>query len=260
MNKILFCFFTISCISFTNAQKKTSQADYTIETSKSIKNHDEKYYLEAIRKDSTNVVANYNLGVFYADLYQFELAERQFLKVIQLDETFKPAYTALTGVYLTSGNVDKIASACETALLIDPLSAINHLNLGIFHFQNIRFEEAESSFLKGIELDSSISDLFVNLGVLLMQISREDEAKIHLQSALRLNPKELGALYSLASIYSQQEQLDEAYGYLESAIINGMKYYELFQLDTTLAALRTRKEQWKALMKKYFPEESKNLK
>ncbi len=90
-----------------------------------------------------------------------------------------------------------------------------------------------------------------------MQIDRKPEAIIQLKKTLQLNPNDMGSPYSLATIYSSQHQVDESFVYLELAIKNGIKFYDMMQMDATLAPLREKTKQWKDLMRKYFPKKVK---
>lgn len=250
----------ICCIVETiSAQKDDSNLNsLNIVTPLTLGTQTEKQYLQTIQKNPNNAIAYYNLAIFYADKYQNEYAEKEFDKAIQLDPAFSLAYTGLASLFLASGQLERAVAACEKAIDMDTLSAINFLNLGKVHFQNLRFDEAEQSFKHAIQLDSSISDIYLNLGTLLSQIDRKQDAIVSLKKVLQLNPKDLGAPYSLASIYATQNQIDEAYVFLELAIVNGIKFYDLMQMDPTLTSLRERSKQWKELMKKHFPDQFKD--
>ncbi|MEP7195731.1 MAG: hypothetical protein ABI851_04380 [Saprospiraceae bacterium] len=238
-------------------QNNKKFADPAIETEESVAHKSEQYYQKETELNSENYVAYYNLGLFYATKYQFDYAEKNYNKVIQLEPKFKLAYSRLASLLLLSGQMENAGIACEKALQMDTLSALNYLNLGIYKFYQIQFEEAENYFIKSISLDSMNFQSFLNYGTLLQQIDRKPEAIIQLKKAIQLNPKDVGSSYSLASIYGSLNQTEEAYKCLEIALINGISFYDMLQVDVSLASLREDKIQWKALMKKYFPNKGK---
>jgi len=161
-------------------------------------------------------------------------------------------------LFLVSGQMERAIAACEQALQMDTLSAQNYLNIGVVQFQNMKFDEAELSFLKGITLDSMNAEIYLNLGTLMMQVNRQTEAIFYLKKALQLNPKDPGSPYSLASIYSSQDNIEEGFNYLEIALKNGISFYDMLQVDVTLTSLRKNNIRWKALMKKHFPDKHKD--
>lgn len=258
--KISISILVCSCFVDPNFAQHTMQNDSSMEiaTTLSVNKKSEKQYQQAIQENPDNAIAYYNLGLFYADKNQYDYAEEQFNQAIQKDSSFSLVYTALASLFLASGQMERSVAACEKAIQMDSLSAINYLNIGKVHFQNMRFAEAERSFLSAIQVDSLNSEIYLNLGTLLMQIDRKEDAIVQFKKVLQRNPKDLGAPYSLASIYGSQNQVDDAFVFLELAIVNGIKFYDLIQMDATLTPLRERSKQWNALMKKYFPEKIKN--
>ncbi|MEQ1745225.1 MAG: hypothetical protein ABMA02_07365 [Saprospiraceae bacterium] len=75
---------------------------------------------------------------------------------------------------------------------------------------------------------------------------------------MQLDSTNNGAHYNLACLYSYQNRVDEAYKVLETALKNNRRDFEEIQQDPDPSLLRKRTEQWKALLKKHFPDKVKD--
>lgn len=256
-NQILILIITFLVGILSAQQNSANPSASKIANQKTVGLQTETYYLQEIKSQPNNPICYYNLGLYYASLYQFDDAEEQYNKAIDKDAGFALAHTGLASLFLASGQMERAMVACEKAMQMDTLSALNYLNMGVMQFQNVNFEEAEHSFLKGIQLDSMNAEIYLNLGTLFMQINRQAEAIVHLNKALQLNPGDPGSPYSLASIYSSQDNIEEGFKYLEIALRNGISFYDMMQIDVTLTSLRNNTIRWKALMKKHFPGKKK---
>jgi len=258
MEKLKWIFIITFLVKVSYAQENaTHKPSEKIAHQKTVGQQSEAYYKQEIVSDPNNAINYYNLGLYYSSLYQFDDAEMQYNKAIELDSNFGLAYTSLASLLLASGQMERAIVACEKAMQMDTLSALNYLNMGVMQFQNVKFEEAEQIFLKGIQLDSMNAEIYLNLGTLLMQVNRQTEAIVYLKKALLLNPNDPGSPHSLASIYSAQDNIEDGFNYLEIALINGISFYDMLQVDVTLTSLRKNTTRWKTLMKKYFPKKAK---
>ena len=76
-------------------QKMQNFQNVSIATEKNVDQHTEEYYLKEIKSNPESPVVYYNMGLYYSIKYQFDYAEAQYNKALQLDSTFALAYTCL---------------------------------------------------------------------------------------------------------------------------------------------------------------------
>jgi Tfp pilus assembly protein PilF len=89
-----------------------------------------------------------------------------------------------------------------------------------------------------------------------LKTNRPDEARRHLLKALELNPNYLPSYIGMACLLFSEGKTAEAIGYMDQAIGKGSTLKQL-EADDDLAPLRATPE-WKALMKKHFPDQIKD--
>jgi tetratricopeptide (TPR) repeat protein len=98
-----------------------------------------------------------------------------------------------------SRKLKEAEAALKQALLIEPASAMLHLNLGNLQDQAGRKDEALKSYLKALELDPKSLNAHYNLGLLYAELGKLPEAKQAFGEALKLAPDDL----------ETQKQLDQ---------------------------------------------------
>jgi len=131
-----------------------------------------------------------------------------FREAIAKDPSFAPAYAGLAAGYASrsgesefgqSDDVRNMRAAADKAIELDPLLAEAHAALGIAFARESRWEQAEKSFRRAIELDPgrsmSYGDLSANL---LLPLGRTDEAIILMRVAEKSDPLSPDVHYRLA--------------------------------------------------------------
>jgi TolB-like protein len=116
-----------------------------------------------------------------------------FQQVIAKDALFAPAYAGLAVAYAVrsvqfpaehpTDELEQMRTAAEKALQMDPLLAEAHEALGMMHARNARWDEAEKSFRRALEIDPNRANTYDNYAYwLLLVLGRTDEAleQLHL--------------------------------------------------------------------------------
>lgn len=98
------------------------------------------------------------------------------------------------------GTTDAAADRYEQALVNDPREVRAWTNLGLLRFKQRRFDEAESSLRRVIELAPELPSAHVNMAMLREGQGRVDEAIAELKQALALQPGMLGQWVTLATL------------------------------------------------------------
>ena len=89
------------------------------------------------------------------------------------------------------------------------------------------------------------------------EAAEQEFRKVSILASGYSNPDDL-FYYNMVIVYIAQNQIDKAFQSLEKSLIAGNEDFEYMQEDNDLAPLRVKSEQWKALMKKYFPHKFKD--
>ncbi len=250
----------------------------------------EEQFKKAIQFDSTNAIAYANLAVvqilqnktdaafdnlekalengynYYIEIQQdsayvplWEQKERwqsMMQNTIVPDTTDAMAWNNLGLVYIQAGNYEPAEAAMNKAIALDATSAPFHSNLGFVYLNLGRYPEAEATLTKAIQLDSAFANPRKHLGMVFFKTNRPEEARQNFLKAIALNPNYAGAMLSMAYLLAAEGKTEEAIGYMEQAIGKNATFEQL-EKDEDLAPLRATPE-WKALMKKHFPDQVKD--
>ena len=206
--------------------------------------------------------AHLHLGNTYISAGRYAEAEANFLKAIQLDSSFMMPYNGLGTVYRLTDRFEASEAAYKKSIqttLYEKDKAPTYNEMGNLYSNMKRMEEAEKYYKKAIQADSTFLNSYVNLGAVYTNSGRHAEAENLYQSGLRINPTFGGILYNFAWLQGIQGRVDQAFDMLDRALRFGKGYdYDWMQQDPDFAPLRERAEQWKTLMKKYFPDKAKD--
>ncbi|MBK8566587.1 MAG: tetratricopeptide repeat protein [Saprospiraceae bacterium] len=206
---------------------------------------------KAIALDSTDV-GNWNiLGHLYNETRRYAEAEPVLKKAIALDSTFAAPWGNLGLAYLHTRRFAEAEPVLKKAIALDSTITALWNNFGAVYLNTRRFAEAEPVFKKAIALDSTYANPRKHLGMVCFKTNRPEEARKHFLKAIALNPNYAPAMLGMAYLLHSEGKTIEAIGYVEQAIGKGAAMEQL-EKDEDLAPLREQKEQWEALMKKYF--------
>ena len=131
-------------------------------------------------------------------------AETGFKKAIELDPDFALAYVQKASMYLFAGAANQESLAEENlaiALELDPTLAIAHAYLGWAHLRGWRLEEAQTAYIRAIELapnDTVVLEEFVTFN---LYLGMHGEAIRISQRILELNPASANSHHLLGSAY-----------------------------------------------------------
>jgi tetratricopeptide (TPR) repeat protein len=165
-----------------------------------------------------------------------------FVQARQLDPTYAPAYAALADVYSQHATVlvgtgspleyrPLATDAAIRALQIDPFSAEAHAALGYVRHYDLRWDEAEASFLRAMELNPNYPMAHLWYANLLMSLGRMDEALDHADMARALEPYSLIVNANIGWILAAAGRAAEAVVHLDRTL----------ELDSTYVQARFRR-------------------
>lgn len=213
-------------------------------------------YKKAIDVDSTYLTAWYNLGKLYHDTNRKDEAEQVYKRIIALDSTFVPAWNDLGLLYYGSDRKAEAEQSYKKAIALKPTYEHAWNNLRKLFFHNHQYREAEEFFNLAICLDTSLANPRKQLGMVYLKTNRFEESRVHFRKALEIDPDYSEGYLGMAYLSMYEGKTTEALGYLDLAMNKGIFLDEL-ENDEELASMRLLPE-WKALLKKYFPEQFKD--
>ncbi len=104
---------------------------------------------------------------------------------------------------------------------LDPTEALGFANLGIVYLRMGKYDEAEKWLKKAIKIDSKDPEIRLILAKVYEMSSRQAQSIKELKSAIELDPANIKALYSLSELYSSstdKDFLDNRHKYLSKLV------------------------------------------
>ena len=156
-----------------------------------------------------------------------EKGAQLFLRAIEMDDHYAPAYSGLAKARLLQAAygelaLEKAVAAAEPAIIkalgIDEELAEAHVSLGILRFLQNDYHDAELNARRAIQLDPS--QAFAHMGLALSLAYRDGqllEAQQHYEEALRLDPLDVTLQLRVAYNLTAMGRYDEALAGLENA-------------------------------------------
>lgn len=196
------------------------------------------------------------LGQVLSEAGNYPEAEAAYRKAIQLDSTNIGTYNSLTLALYRAGKYAEMTAVCRQAIALDSTNATVWSNLGLALLQTGQHAEAETALQRAISLNPKSANAHKHLATLHFRTGRLDEARAGYEKAVELNPDYSGGYLGRAYLLAAEKKTADALVQVELAIQKNATFEQLEQ-DTDLAPLRALPE-WRALMKKHFPDKEKD--
>lgn len=129
---------------------------------------------------------------------------QQYLEALRKDPTDVAAYNALASAYEQEGKWEEAVQAYRSAIKINPTFAPAYFNLGVALTRQNILEEARDHFKKAIELNPRYREAYENLGNLYWKMGQGKAAIQTWEKAKEFQPSDLTLTDKLAAIYAQQ--------------------------------------------------------
>jgi len=170
-------------------------------------------YREAIRLDSQNAAARYNLGNALQLRQRHEDAIAAYREAISLVPSQTQFHNNLGVVLGKLGDHEGAIAAYREAIKLAPTIAKSHNNLGIMlELQPGKTDEAIAAYREAIRLDPHYARAYFNLGLALQrQPDKGNEAIASFRQVIRLNPNDVEAHYNLGfTLHAQPGKSEDA--------------------------------------------------
>jgi Flp pilus assembly protein TadD len=167
-------------------------------------------FRHALAVTRNNYVAWNNLGFYFAQQGQLEMAKKCYRAASEIAPTFPGARNNLGATLVYQRRYEEAIVALQDALSLNPRSAETESNLGAALNCLERFDEAISHLRKAIQLDPENPLARYNLGDALLQKELPAEAAEAFRIATQLNPRYAEAHLNLGLALEKQGKLGEA--------------------------------------------------
>jgi tetratricopeptide (TPR) repeat protein len=201
-------------------------------------------YQRILARDGDDADALHLLGVVAFQRGDYPQAVERIGRAIALNPGAAPYYCNLAEAYRMSGQLDRAAACCRTALRLRPDypeaynnlgmarlaqgdaadaaeqfraalrlrpdAALFHNNLGNALRQQGKRAEAVSHFRQAVRFSPALAEAQSNIGQLLLELNQPREALHHCREAVRLRPDFPEAQNNLGNVLREQGQFAEA--------------------------------------------------
>ncbi|MHC4645405.1 MAG: tetratricopeptide repeat protein [Planctomycetota bacterium] len=138
------------------------------------------------------------LGSAYLDRKEMDLAETHYLRALELNPRYVPAWTDLGHMYALESREDRAIRCFQRSLELDPNNSLAHNNLGASFYKIGELDKAEIYYRHALRLAPEMHLCHRNLGKLLLEKGRLREGLDHLWYAVYLRPEFALALTDIA--------------------------------------------------------------
>ena len=134
----------------------------------------------------------------------------QLQRLVREKPTFVPAHIALAKAYLHRGQFDPAEKELKKALELDSKSAEARLELGMLYLNQNRVEDAKNAFAQVLAQDANDAEGHFGLGLALAAEGNDAAAVEEYKTAARLDPQAGGINYNLGVSYARLKKYDDA--------------------------------------------------
>ncbi|MBC8181355.1 tetratricopeptide repeat protein [candidate division KSB1 bacterium] len=187
-------------LQFNNQRVTQSQTDRVekIETVEPTLTNDDQYQVVFAKSMGAN--AHFYKGVSHIQRAEWQAAENELRRAIELDHEFARAYVNLGTVYMNLGQYAIAKENLYTALKIFPQSALAYENLGLLAANLNDFNSAALHFKKALDFSPDNCEIRTELGKTFYKKGELDSAKYLFNEILFIDSSYVAADYYLGMI------------------------------------------------------------
>jgi rhomboid protease GluP len=134
----------------------------------------------------------------------------QLQRLVREKPKFVPAHIALAKAYLHRGQFDPAETELKKALELDSKSAEARLELGMLYLNQNRVEDAKNAFSQVLAQDANDAEAHFGLALALAAEGNDPAAVEEYKTAARIDPQAGGINYNLGVSYARLKKYDEA--------------------------------------------------
>jgi thioredoxin-like negative regulator of GroEL len=142
----------------------------------------------------------FNYGLVYEMQKDWDNAEAQYKKALELDPTLMAAYGGLGNVYQALNKPDDAVKLFQAAAAAQPSNGRLQYDLGLFLWKKGKNEEAFDALKKAAALLPDNHEIDYHLGVTAIGLQKNDEAVQYLEKYLASNPTDAANVESAKTL------------------------------------------------------------
>ncbi len=166
--------------------------------------------IAALQIDPMLAEAHAALGYARHYDWQWEAAERSFLRALELDANNPLTYVWYANYLASRGRLDEAIAHVKRARQLDPLSLVVITNVGWTLSYARRYDEAIAAYRDALALDAGYVQANQRLASAYAEVGQFDAAVAHAETVARLTGRSPASLIGLASVYAQAGRRREA--------------------------------------------------
>ncbi|CAD8105549.1 unnamed protein product [Paramecium primaurelia] len=184
-------------------------------------------YSKAISIDPQDFISYYNRAIAYHYLKNYDEAIKGFSYVIQINPNYAMAYFNRGNTYLELDLIDDAIEDFNTAIKMDPQITLPKNLEKIAQTNNI-YSEALGYFQKAIEQNPQHAKAYNNKGFVQQHLKKYDDAIKDFSDAIKIDPKLATAYNNRGNVYYHLKKYPEAIQDYSSAIKIDPKYVKAY--------------------------------
>lgn len=157
-------------------------------------------YAEALKLNSDDEDAHFNLGIALARSGQVAEAKKHYEKALEIVPDYAEVHNNLGNLLLAEGKIEEAITHFQHVISTHPDNANAQNNFGSALARQGKISEAVLRFSKAIELQRDHLNARVNLANAYIAQNRHQEAVRELKTVLRINPAYQPALQAMARV------------------------------------------------------------
>jgi tetratricopeptide (TPR) repeat protein len=209
-----------------------------------------KAFTLAIEQNPELIEAYNQRGILYADYkHEFDLAIKDYNKVLELDSKNIQAYINRGNAYDLKGDPDRAIEDYNSALEINPQLAEALHNRGLAYYRKQEYDRALDDFDRAIELKPDYSYAYNSRCLLFRTKGDLEKALDDCNKAIELEPNFAMALFNRGFVLNQLGDVDKAVldlsrsielnpQYAPAYVIRGYIYADLGETQSAIADLQ----------------------
>ena len=203
----------------------------------------EESYKKVLKKDKNNIDALRLLGLLAFKTKDYEIAERLFLKVLQLDPSFSLAWDNLAKLYRIQNKLLKSIPAFENLIKLDPRNFEALVSLGTVYIKLSKYHEGIKLYEESLKIKPENPRVYLSLGHALKTIGERAKSEAAYQNAIKHFSLSGEAYWSLANLKTY-EFSDKEIINMESSLIKNIHQNEMTQMHFALGKAYESKRQF----------------
>ena len=184
----------------------------------------------ALRNDSDNAVAHYQLGLAYEQKHDPSRAESEWREAVRLRPDLTDAQRALASIEIRRGETDAVLETAQQIIDAQPYSADGFLLKAIAEVARQKYADAEQDANEAMKRAPQSPAPFVQLGTIQLAQKHFPDAEKFYQQALDRDPSSIEGLSGLMNTFVAQKQYDQAIAAAKAQISkspNSSNFYDL---------------------------------